>query len=1011
MKTTTHIITTNSQSDNVLADNHATDTLARRGIAGAADAAGWTSTTYHGQPGWRYPVIDITTGQPAGWRFKAASSEARMKYGWMPSKPDTPAADWYISPDARAAIAAAGGVAYLANGEPSRLAYQAAGVQNVIATTTSEVTVPTSTPGLLAWLGIRTLLYPVDKDKAGHRSALAWRDALLAVNVTYKPLDWPDWMPDKADANDAWMALGFDAGAFASLLAGLDAHLLPEPAAATVDELNDYQDTPDELLALVMTRLGIQPKYNSAGFTRRAVACPVGQHEHDASRPAAHWHQDGFLHCQKCGQAYSITQLADALGIDWRQHYKAARMARKAANRPVARSGGDSGMNTPDELYKPLYRPVELVAPHRRTVDVAYIGQASQAIPNRGLVVLASDKGTGKTTYMADVVRRYQQRGRSVMAVTPFVSLTSAAAEKYGLESYQNVPTASRGAISQLAITFKSVARLDEAHTPASPDLLLLDELTKMLEQIDSSLFSKGQASRAWTQLQRLVQQAELVLVADADVKQHHIDLLLSWRPDVHLVVNKHNRQAGQLLVHPTSDGLHTAFINSLADEARAGRPVVYTSNSRGDVERMAAYVERLGWRVLGIHSGNSQNHEQQAFLKNPDVGISQYDAVLLSPSAMTGIDIQTRAYRKFGHYTYTPGGAPSAAPGVSGCAQLFERARWADEAHLYVQDVDADELADAGQLYQDYVDAALATGVLLGMSQLADGRYQFDGVTDAIHRLVCADKAGDRAGRNRFGQALLDELARNYTITLTASSGQHQDAIKAVKDELAATYRQWMLTLPAMTQANYDELASRGQLLPEHEAQLERGAIESHYGQALDEALLDYDAGGAGRAVTRLAADVVLRDDHELMAADADDWLDGELLTRRRHRYHKARLMRGLVDALGIGTSEAVSKPELMAAAGRWLDEHQDDVRRLFNHRRQHRQDTWPLMRRLLRSMGIYLVRLNNRNPDTPPAYKIDAARWELTRQYAQQHVDAGRQDELNTPTSSEAVAALAMT
>lgn len=1002
----TTTITTNSAADKTAAD----DILNRRGIAATAAAAGWKLVNWAGQPGWTYPVIDVTTGQTIARRFKAASSDSRMKYSWMPRKPDTPAADWYISQDAQQAIAAADGVAYLANGEPARLAYQAAGIQNVIATTLSEVSVPSTTVQLLNWLGITTLLHPIDKDEAGHRSAIAWRDALLDAGTTYRPLDWPDWMPDKADANDAWLAVSQDASAFSELLDGLAAHLLPAPVQATYNPPSDTIETPDELVSVVMNRLGIDASYNANGFSRRAIACPVVNHQHDSQRPAAHWHQDGFLHCQKCGQPYSITQLADALNIDWRQYY---RTARKAANRPVAPFNGNSSINTPDELYKPLYRPVELTAPHQVNVDVAYISQASKAIPSRGLVVLSSDKGTGKTSYAVDVARTYQQRGKGILAVTPFISLTSAAAERYGLEFYQDVPAASRGAVNRLAITFKSVAKFDKLDTPPAPALLVLDELTKMLEQLDSNLFKGGQAARAWAQLQRLVSQAELVLVMDADIQQHHIDLLTSWRPDVHLVLNKHNRKAGQLVNHSSAASLESAFINGLADDERAGRPVLLAANTRGAVERLGTYVHRLGYNVLTVHSGNSQNIKQQAFLKNPDAGISQYDAVLLSPSAMTGIDIQTPVYRKFGLFTYTRQGQPSAAPGVSGCGQLFERARNADESHIYAKDVDASELADADELYQNDVDAALNSAAICGLTLAADGRYKFDGTTDAIARLICADKAADRTSRNRFAKALLDMLARNYSISWADTVGQHQDALKAVQDELKDTWRQWMLTLPAMTQADYDELASRGQLKPEHEAQLERGAVESFYGQAVDDELLDYDKSGAGRAVTRLAADVALRPDDELAISDLDEFLDSELLSRRRHRLHKARLLRDLVSRLGITSGEAVSKPELIAAADAWLDDHQDDVRRLFSHRHQHRQDTWPLVRRLLRSLGIYLKAVNNRNPDTPPAYKLDTARWQVTLRYAQQHVDASRQD-VDTASSeavSQAVSQLAMT
>src|SRR5687767_12951681 len=128
-------------------------TLEQRGIATAAEQARWQSQKLKQQSGWAYPVYHYQTGTVIAQRWKAAEPQA-MKYAWLPSKPSDAAADWYILPKTRQAIAAAQGTAYLANGEPSLLAYHAAGIHNAIATTLSEVSIPSSLCEVLQALGI-----------------------------------------------------------------------------------------------------------------------------------------------------------------------------------------------------------------------------------------------------------------------------------------------------------------------------------------------------------------------------------------------------------------------------------------------------------------------------------------------------------------------------------------------------------------------------------------------------------------------------------------------------------------------------------------------------------------------------------------------------------------------------------------------------------------------------------------------------------------------------------------
>jgi len=63
--------------------------------------------------------------------------------------------------------------------------------------------------------------------------------------------------------------------------------------------------------------------YDAEGWSN-AVRDPLHHHEHDGPRPAAHWHREKkILHCFKChgtGEWYLAKEVADAVGIDWRNY-------------------------------------------------------------------------------------------------------------------------------------------------------------------------------------------------------------------------------------------------------------------------------------------------------------------------------------------------------------------------------------------------------------------------------------------------------------------------------------------------------------------------------------------------------------------------------------------------------------------------------------------------------------------------------------------------------------------
>ena len=286
--------------------------LTRRGIANEADKAGWQE----GVGRWVYPIFDIA-GTEIAKRGKAYPQQSGgMKYTWIPSKPQNPSSDWYILPETKQAIAAANGTAYLANGEPALLAFRAAQVNNVIATTHGENTVPHTTEEILKELGITRLINIADKDETGLKAAAKWRDYLRDTGIDYSARSWPDNLPDKADANDLWVNLQFDKDAFHTALLATAALILPQPQAKPIPMGNARQEGNESFITAL--RQALESTGHLTGKIRRdgwaEMLCPF----HDDTEASAGFNlESGVVNCfGGCGSK-SPKSVAKQINFDY----------------------------------------------------------------------------------------------------------------------------------------------------------------------------------------------------------------------------------------------------------------------------------------------------------------------------------------------------------------------------------------------------------------------------------------------------------------------------------------------------------------------------------------------------------------------------------------------------------------------------------------------------------------------------------------------------------------------
>ncbi|MGB7341773.1 MAG: plasmid replication protein, CyRepA1 family [Phototrophicaceae bacterium] len=643
-----------------------------------------------------------------------------------------------------------------------------------------------------------------------------------------------------------------------------------------------------------------------------------------------------------------------------------------------------------EQKFYPKYHPPQLQATVK--IDVPFISDASDKIPETGIVILSSDKGTGKTSYGKQIVKTYRDKYKSVMAITPFRSLTAAAGEQYQIEHYGSLYWSQWLQVSNLAITLKSIGNFGTMGQIPTPQLVVLDEFSKMLEQLHSSIYHRNEASQVYTVLKYIIAHAEQVLIMDADIDTVEIDWLKQIRDDVHVVVNTFDRDAGALTVYETRDTLRDSFINTLNQHERQDRPVVFFSNTASEIQTLDTYLKtKTSHKVLSIHSKNSGNAAQQAFLKHPDEHITKYDAILISPSAMTGIDIQTQVYAKFGHFVYSPKHTPSA----TGCAQLLERARNADHTHIWIEQANGTAEEDHHVIYEDYRQAAMRSNAfLMGLEVNPRGELDLSGITKEIHILQSQLIARDNSSRNHLYENLLNLLARNYTITATnGTTHVHKEAIKAAAKARKAQWDTLVCTSEPINDEVLDALIASGLVTDRVYAGNERYHIEDFYHQGITPDLYDFDKAGKGRYRITNYTQAILIDTATLAQLDWEESENDTPLTARQFRLMKARTINAFINSVWGNQSEFLNNPvlkmrDIAERTEQFMQSYAEDVRLYFKYRHDHKEDSWSIAKRLLRRFGLTFKEIRSRDEFAPKCYQINPKTFATVQQLAQQHL-----------------------
>jgi hypothetical protein len=264
-----------------------------------------------------------------------------------------------------------------------------------------------------------------------------------------------------------------------------------------------------------------------------------------------------------------------------------------------------------------------------------------------GITLIKSPKGTGKTTYLKNLVSEYRKQGKRVLLVGHRRSLLRALSESLGLQCYLDAKESSKFAPNKIskhfAVSVDSMATMLNPHIHKF-DVVLIDESEQVFSHLIADTINLEVRRKCYLRLQHYIHAAKDVVALDADLNQitlHAIRRFGNKNPfiDRRLVLNEYKFPKKVIELYSSSNHVIGDLYKSIRTKAR----VFVCSNSKKQIDNLVEGIKaEFGedFPLFFVTSDNSAKPEVAEFLTNIKTEILRYKVVLVSPAMGTGIDI-----------------------------------------------------------------------------------------------------------------------------------------------------------------------------------------------------------------------------------------------------------------------------------------------------------------------------------------------------------------------------------
>lgn len=289
-----------------------------------------------------------------------------------------------------------------------------------------------------------------------------------------------------------------------------------------------------------------------------------------------------------------------------------------------------------------------LVGPGGKAVAAqTYTSFARPFLPNLpledGVTFVRSPKGSGKTTWLANVVTYCGANDLSVLLVGHRQTLIQSIANRLGLTCYfymEGGKQKFRQPEYYYAVCVDSIWKL-KPHLHKY-DVVLIDEADQVLNHIATGDTLDGKRRHCYSVLAHYLDVAKSVVVCDADLGAITVEAMFqAISPDTphRFYLNDYRPDGQEIYLYDDDSHLVTEMIEAI----RAGGRQYVATNSRHRAKVLKAAIEREfgdSVKLMLVTSEETGDEVVQHFINNIKEEILNYDVVIASPTLGTGVDI-----------------------------------------------------------------------------------------------------------------------------------------------------------------------------------------------------------------------------------------------------------------------------------------------------------------------------------------------------------------------------------
>lgn len=546
---------------------------------------------------------------------------------------------------------------------------------------------------------------------------------------------------------------------------------------------------------------------------------------------------------------------------------------------------------------------------------------SSQFLPDieiqDGVTFVRSPKGSGKTQWLEDIVRRCRVLGQTVLLVGHRQTLIQGMAKRLNLTCYiyiEGGKTKNNQSSEYYAICVDSIGKLLRPNFDHY-DVVIIDEAEQVFSHLTASTL-RIKRRTCYAKLFHYLRAAKSVIVADADLGPITVCAISeSIKPDTpyRFYLNRYKESRCDFQYYEDHDHLVEVMIEAI----RAGGRHFVSTNSKNKAEMLLEAIRHEfgdNRNTILVTSGTTGDADVQHFVNNIKTEILTYDVTVASPTLGTGVDItfpneEQLVNTVFGFFV----------PRVNthfDIDQQLSRVRHPKSIKAWVTPERFGFETEPDVIRNEILDSSALNDMLIGYED--DGRPKLD---DGYLNVYAQVTGISRASKNNLRENLLNLRLRNgwkveHVLKDTDSSKDGKKRVDQSKGELAAKRADSICAAKKITAEQYRDLhekAQKGTLLTKDEGySMRRQEIESFYREEISLDLIALDDDGRYRDQVR-TMQIYLTPFRQLTAKSLDERNAGHFVTDTKHEPLKQLMLFKLLRAAGLADDHTPIKTDVV--------------------------------------------------------------------------------------------------